>query len=122
MPEQKQKPIITRLANMGMIVFGGIMMTTPLTLWIAPSKPWFYFILEAFAISSVMVWFLSGFETTAAEHQATQKAKPVKATLSDQFVEKMQNLGILERNPSVQEDLKKLAEKHRSEIQKPKDD
>ena len=112
----------TRIANIGMIFFGLIMMVTPLALWVAPTKPWFYFVLEAFAISSVMVCFFARFETTADEHRKSQQANPDKASLADKCVEQLQNLGILQRSRPVQIDLQELVKKHRTEIRAQRED
>lgn len=120
MPDRNNHRLRTRLADIGMVVFGMIMAVTPLALWVAPTEPWFYFVIELFVFSSVAVWYLSGFETTAAEHQSRQKALKSKATLSDKFVKKLQNMRILTRDTLVRkeisEELHDLSEKHRSDI------
>lgn len=116
MPDRNSHRLKTRLADIGMVVFGMIMAVTPLALWVAPTEPWFYFVLELFAFSSVIVWYLSGFETTAAEHQSRQEAQKSKVTLSDKVVEKLQNMRMLARDTKVREELNELSEKHRSDI------
>jgi len=111
----------TRLADIGMVVFGMIMAVTPLALWVAPTAPWFYFVLELFVFSSVIVWYLSGYETTAAEHQSRQKAPNFKVTLSDKFVEKLQNMRPMTRDSDLQNELRELSDKHRSDIRRSRD-
>lgn len=125
MPDRQSHPWKTRIANIGMVVFGLIMAVTPLALWVAPTKFWFYFILELFALSGVIVWFLSGFETSAADHQQSQQGKrstfdriagllrslvPFKPAARNQH----QNL--------ADKELRQLAEKHRKELRDRKND
>ncbi len=69
MADKKHPPWISQLADIGMVFFGLIMMVTPLALWVAPTKPWFYFVLKAFVISAIAVCLLAGYETSAADAQ-----------------------------------------------------
>lgn len=88
-----------RFADVGMVVFGMIMAVTPLALWVAPTKPWFYFVLKLFFVSSVMVWFLAAYETSAAEHQdKTNSAKKKPPRLPDRLIKEAQDLRIMDRS------------------------
>ena len=113
MPEPKPTSWKTRLANIGTVFFGMIMAITPLTLWVAPTKPWFYFVLESFAISSVMVWLLIKYETTATDHQQQQTDGKGKTCLPDEFIEQVQNLRMLGRSKSTHTSVKDFVDKHK---------
>ncbi len=118
MPDRTPHPLKRRLADVGMVFFGMIMAVTPLALWVAPTAPWFYFFLEMFVFSSVAVWYLSSYETSAAEHQMKQRSPSGKATLSERAIIRLQNMCILERNTEAQKELRELTEKHRNDIRK----
>ncbi|NQV98534.1 MAG: hypothetical protein HQ483_02455 [Rhodospirillales bacterium] len=117
MPERPSHTWRTRLADIGMILFGAIMAITPLALWVAPTKSWFYFVLELFVISGFIVWYLSRFESSAAEHQRNQR---LKRSVYDRIVHLLQNLGLMKRNAPSQAELKERAAKHRRDIQERK--
>ena len=119
MPNRQIIPWKTRAANFGMVFFGMIMAVTPLALWVAPTKFWFYFVLEMFAISSVMVWFLSSYESTAAEYQKLQASK---RSVWDKTAALLQRLNPFNRPSDSDIELQKLANKHRKEIRKRSDD
>lgn len=114
MPKRQSDPWKTRIANLGMVIFGLFMAITPLALWVAPTKPWFYFILEMFVISSVMVWFFSGFETSAAEHQQRELGN---RSAFDKFASLLKSLNPFRaKSQPLDPDLQKLAERHRKEL------
>jgi hypothetical protein len=115
-PERKHPQWLVRLADMGMLVFGMIMMVTPLTLWVVTSKAGFYFVLELFFISAVMVWLLAGYQTTAAEHQEQQR---FKRSVFDRIVARLQKMRLIKPDTHIRADVGSLTEKHRAELRKP---
>ncbi len=122
MPETKPHPLRTRLADIGMVIFGMIMAVTPLALWVAPTKPWFYLVLKLFAISSVAVWYLSGFETSAAQHHKNLMAARLKPSAFEKYFKNNRFLVSLRSHSKAKKQRAERAKKHRDDIRRSRDD